>query len=96
MLDFSAPYAEVHGYPVARYEQNGRLYSGSGHHIVVEENDSGDFTVFYKENPEQVAKPSVATGDLDSMHWKEVQALVEAFGGTWTNRNAGIAFLRGE
>lgn len=84
-LDQSLPYAEVHGGSCVLYEQNGRMFLPSGREVGAPDDASDDV---------ETEAPAGAS-DYQAMHWKHLKAAVEAYGGVWTNKEAAIAFLRG-
>lgn len=102
-LDFSKPYAEVHGQLGAVYEQNGLLYRGDGSPAtnlqdipeeVFVKDDSIPPPVCVIESP---SLPIESTErNLQDMHWRHLKALVESFGGEWTNRLDAIKFMEGK
>lgn len=103
-LDFSKPYAEVHGLPGAMYEQGGMYFRGDGNlatmlnpykeEIALPDDSVPPPIACYEQSsaPQDVATD---TG-IDNMHWKHLKALVESYGGQWTDKKAAIAFMKGK
>ena len=86
-LDEARPFGEVIGKPGIHFEQDGLLFNsnrlavdGEGHVLDLPETE----------------KPANAPKDYDAMHWKHLKPLVEMYGGTWTNKEDAVAFLRGK
>ncbi len=89
-LNRGEPYAQVAGIPGVAWQQGGRLFNPAG----VEVDENGDVLEGAREEPE----PIEASDDdvpLEDKHWKHLKALVEMYGGTWTNRAEAIAYLKG-
>ena len=84
-LDESQPYAEIHGGGVVRYEQNGRMFLPNGREVGAPDDGLDDVP----------AEAPAGASSYQSMHWKTLKAIVESYGGTWTNKEAAIRFLEG-
>lgn len=110
-LDRSRPVGHVIGLTGAVYEQDGRLFNPKGEEVdrdghPIEPLPAESSSI----PPAALAKPSlpevasfmpaetpaalVATG-LAGLHWRELKALVESYGGTWTNKKEALTFLEG-
>lgn len=104
-LDRSRPYAEIFGVtdPVgARYEQGNRYYDQQGDLIgnddpPIQETATAVAPTDEPHEPEHAPSPRGAddANDLHRLHWRNVKKMVEAAGGTWTDKDAGIEFLMG-
>lgn len=103
-LDFSKPYGEVHGLPGAMYEQGGQYFRGDGSPATainpykeesVVPDDSVPPPVACYEQPTVPQEVSADTG-IEGMHWKHLKALVESYGGQWTDKKTAVAFMRGK
>lgn len=64
------------------YSQNGHTY-----------NTRKELIVDTEQLQTAGASDSEANDDLAQLHWKEIKVLVEAKGGTWTNKADAIVFL---
>lgn len=88
VLDRSRDFAEIHGAPSGvKYEQDGRCFNLRGEEVDVMGRP------VRIETPKPESKPSE---ELDGKHWKHLRAMVELYGGTWTNKADAIAFLQGQ
>jgi hypothetical protein len=103
-LDTSRPYAEVHGLPGAKYEQDGTMFNGEGKPV-----NEKDVKPYVDEPPppkddaplpyctlEEQTSTEARPANMDGMSNSHLKALVETFGGTWTNRHDAMAYLKGK
>ncbi len=89
-LDRSQPYGEVIGLLGVRYEQGGHYFNPRG----AEVGQNGH--PLETSSPISVhGSPEAKSNGLEGKHWRELKALVETFGGEWSNKAGAIAFLRG-
>jgi hypothetical protein len=93
-LDRNRPYGEVFGSDTgARFTQDGVDFYGDGRQVGA----PPDEAAILIEAPANVSAESISDSiDYASMHWKHLKARVEVFGGTWTNKEDGIAYLKGQ
>ncbi len=105
-LDRSRPFGEVYGQPGVKYEQDGILYRENGQPVdattLVPVNDEPTPPSPRDDTP---ITPAIVQGSpkepekskaIDDMHWTQLRVLVEANGGTWTNRADALEYLRGK
>lgn len=102
-LDFSKPYAEVHGLLGAAFEQGGLYFKNDGSSVfhfqeyieeeIIEDNSILPPIACY----EQATPPSIQSHDdsIEGMPSKHLKALVESFGGEWTSKKAALEFMKG-
>lgn len=76
-------YGQVIGMPGVSFEQNRRYFRHDG----VEVGEDGQPVVSAE------AEPVATSATYAAMSNKQMQAMVAQFGGVWTTREAGIAFL---
>lgn len=99
-LDYSRPYAEVYGLPGVAFEQGGQYFNAIGIHAqpVIEAEEIpppvDNEPLPYCTLIEQASEP-VAPSTLDTMHWRHLKALVESYGGAYTNKEEALSFLKG-
>lgn len=102
-LDKTKPYAEVCGLPGAVFEQNGVMFKTDG---SVANDTAPIIEEIYVSEPE-LNPPSVSCIEqqsnpvdhyngqaLEDLHWRKLKAIVEVYGGTWTNRADAIVFIK--
>lgn len=102
MIDFSKPFQEVHGLPGAKYEQGGVFFDGNGQ-------PSASLQPYEDETPppddssplpyctiEEQTSKDAAPVKLHAMTNGYLKAMVETYGGTFTNRQDAIAYLKGK
>lgn len=104
-LDFSKPYAEIHGLRGAVYEQNGLYYKSDGapatgvasfvDEIIVQD-DSVPPPIACYEQETLPASNHHDERNLEDMHWRHLKPLVEIYGGEWTNKQDAIKFIKGK
>lgn len=101
-LDRSKTHAEIFGAtdPVgARYEQDGHYFDQNGDLIGNEAQPIQEVATVVADEPlvepEHAPSPRGADDakDLHRLHWRNIKKMVEAAGGTWTDKDAGIEFL---
>jgi hypothetical protein len=102
-LDQTKPYAIVCGLPGAHYQQDGVLFTVSGEEsqgtTPLKEPD-----IEPPEDPNDIPRCIMAesppapaeTLEPGKMHWKHARAMVETYGGTWTNMKDAMEFLKGK
>lgn len=103
-LDRSRPYAEIHGLPGALYTQDGFNFRHDGREAldispIVEEPPAYSGPEINPPAVSCIEQPTDCDGSekekpLEEMHWRHLKALVESYGGEWTNRAEAIAFLQ--
>ena len=106
MLNRSRSYAEIIGLPGVAYEQDGRRFDSSGKEIEaldfepVEERAGKTpddilpaVTVIEAQTPPGQSDEGKS---LEKMHWRHLKAMVETYGGEWTNTRDAVTFLRGK
>ena len=104
MLNKLLPFGEVHGLPGVFYEQNGQYYGANGmpavgHPIENEPPPPEEVFVPGLTCIEQPTFPEDAVGDghdLENMHWRHLKALVETYGGEYTDKKSAINFMVGK
>ena len=100
-LDDSRPYSEILGVVGVRFEQDGRYFNNAHHQVdwggniiayatVAPENDTID------PPPVASGQTDAPTGSLSALHWRHLKAMVESYGGEWTNKVDAIRFLSGD
>ncbi len=103
-FDPNEPFGEVFGIPGVKYTQHNRLYGLNGHEVrVVDEPpdaESGEVRRHAEaidlDDGEVLVKPeATSSNDFESMHWTALKAMVESYGGEWSNKADAIKFLRG-
>lgn len=95
-LDRTQPYGEVGGIPGVKFEQGGRFFNPGGVEVTYGEEDADGLRAITQLPSTVEDSEAFATGDdLDTMHWRHLKAMVESFGGTWTNKEDALAFLKG-
>jgi len=104
MLDRSRPFAEVHGLPGAVFEQDGKYFRGDGSEAM----DAHPYEEESAEKPEEyippvtcIEQPSLPIENedgrnLEDMHWRHLKALVESFGGEYSDKKGAIEFMKGK
>lgn len=106
-LNRALPYDTVGGCPGVAYLQNGLYFTAGGQEAEIIHVDDGnggkmplgrakvgaddDLVPPLENMPVDHAKPQ----DPKTLHWRQLKALVEQYGGTWTNRDDALAFLSG-
>lgn len=104
-LDFSIPYAEVHGLPGAVFEQNGSYFKRDGSiatsvseyiEEVVAEDDSIPPPIACYEQQTSPAAKSSHDDSISGMPDKHLKVLIESFGGEWVNRKKALEFMKGK
>lgn len=103
-LDFSKPYAEVHGLPGAVFEQGGLYFKADGQpagelrefveEVIIRDDSVPPPIACYEQSTAPVEAEDGKT--METMHWKHLKALVESFGGEWTNKEDAINFMKGK
>lgn len=97
-LDRTRPYDEVFGPGGVALHQDGRLFNMAGFSLdepipknaaeLLEEEAAA-----VTEEPSEGDAAHGVPGSLNDQHWRTLKALVEAYGGTWTNKADAIRFL---
>lgn len=107
-LDKTRPFAELLGLPGAAYEQDGVKFKPDGTEALPSDLAPIVDEIIIKEKYE-INPPSVSCIEMPSepvdtyngrtiedMHWKQLKALVESYGGAYTDRMSAISFMRGK
>jgi hypothetical protein len=98
-FNHSKPFGTVFGDDVERYRQAGVAYDVNFEPVGVEPDVDEDVDNDLLDAPtEPVVTAPIDTVidpvDYQAMNWQAVKKLVEAAGGTWTNKIDGVAFLQ--
>lgn len=103
LLDFSRPYSEVYGLPGAVYEQDGFNFKSDGTEFKEQHEEEENIIITEDVVPsvtcvEVHSEPVIESSDrnLEDMHWRHLKALVESFGGEWTNKQQALDFMKGK
>jgi hypothetical protein len=105
-FDPSQPYGEVFGQPGLAYVQNGKTFNGAGELVTDFSSlvpvdsipdgptpDDGSIPKCYIQ--ENTPKENKDNGNLDLLHWKQLQQMLNIYGEPFKNREQAIAFLKG-
>lgn len=105
-MDFNKPYGEVYGLPGAVYEQGGHYFRSDGKEAIdakpIEDNEPASEAedilppVCCIEQPTVPFESTTGGHHVEDMPSKLLRAMVENYGGEWTNRKAAIAFMKGK
>lgn len=95
-LDRSRDFGTVTGSDTAGvcYEQDGIEFNAMGI-AVGDPIPPSDVDIAEAEEADAAAQETPAD-PYDGMHWKQLKALVEQFGGEWSNVSDAKAYLRGQ
>jgi hypothetical protein len=103
----NAPFDNVGGAPGAAYLQNGHYFNNGGVEVEIVYEGEGDArhplgrikdgatSALTVDEEDEISNSVDKPTDPAHLHWRHLKALVEQFGGTWTNREAALAFLEG-
>lgn len=106
-FDRNAPFESVGGIPGAIYRQNGRFFNNGGYEVELYEEGEGEnrrpmarmkegaTPALTVDEEEEIDASRDKEIPLMEMHWRRLKAMVEQFGGTWTNREEALKFLSG-
>jgi len=104
-LDKSKDYAEVYGLPGVRFVQDGVNFNGGGFEIdptnlepINHEKPKPsprDDTPIHVAYEQHETKKEDNESKIEKMHWTRLKAMVEAYGGIWSNSEDAIKFLKG-
>lgn len=96
-LDHSQPYVEILGIPGVAFEQDGRRFSAGGSEVLVQfDRSGGDEVITVLEVPDNEPEPVAETGaqtGFRHLHWKQLKALVDAYGEEWVDKDTAVRFL---
>lgn len=98
-INWSKPYVEVCGLPGAVYEQDGLMFKSDGSPAldtqpIVEEILSQVEEIIPINPLAETKDPEVKSQNPKDLHWKHLKVLVESYGGTWTNKENALEFLK--
>lgn len=91
-LDRTEPYAVVYSSDNGCYRisQDGKLFHPNGTEIGHEDESAPEAPIDVLGGD---AIPDATT--IDNMHWSELKALIESYGGEWVDKQSAVEFLRG-
>ena len=107
-LNRALPFELVGGCPGVAFQQNGLSFNAGGQEVEIVQISDGnggqkpvgrvkvDATDDLCPTPENMPVDTTRPPDIKSLHWRQLKALVEQYGGVWTDRADALKFLSGE
>lgn len=110
MIEFNPqkPFGEILGQPGLAFLQDGHTFNARGQLVtsemaaalkpVLEESKEpsprDDSMLKIYETKSDDSEPSPETSNIENMHWKKLQKMVQAYGGEYKTREQAVAFLK--